>query len=594
MNFKSLEFELPLFSLIFLLMLLLSYYSKERLNIIENKYYSRILIFSIIEVFLSTVVHIICSLNDFNVILNSYYGFINVSNKIITTSFVGIFVCFLCYILLISYPNVRQNAKKLNFYSVLTIALFFLLTFFTRVELVFLANVTNVKGSTPMAGYIALAILLTISFIITLSHIKSIDKRYFAIFVVVPIMIVGYFTTIAVPNIIIYDVIITVFCYIMFFTMENPDIKMLDEIHKSKEISDNANEEKALFLYNLTQEIRDITTDINNDADMILDSKKIDEIYDSARDIKATTSKFINMTNEMLDISNVDSSTIKVYNSKYNVKNILRQVINVYGDRCKNKDLKFVTNIDNNIPELLYGDSINLKEIFNVILDNSVKYTSKGFIELSVNTIIKNDICRLIITVEDSGGGIKSEDINKIKLDNKSLAKANKMLTMMNGTMLISSDFGVGTKIKIILDQKIELEESAVEKKYDNIFNNINILTIDDSEAGLKIIDKLLNGTNIKIDKANTGKECLDKIRINKYDVVLLDENLEEISGLELMKRIKEVRNFNTPVILLTKDNSYEYNEEYLKIGFSDYLLKPIKKDELINKINEYKKKDKA
>ena len=181
-----------------------------------------------------------------------------------------------------------------------------------------------------------------------------------------------------------------------------------------------------------------------------------------------------------------------------------------------------------------------------------------------------------------------------LNVSNTSLAKANKLIIKMNGTMLISSDFGVGTKIKVVLDQRIEINTNSEIAKYDNIFNNINILTIDDSEAGLKIIDKLLNGTNIKIDKANTGKECLDKIRINKYDVVLLDENLEEISGLELMKRIKEVRNFNAPVILLTKDNSYEYNEEYLKIGFSDYLLKPIKKDELINKINEYKKKDKA
>ena len=182
--------------------------------------------------------------------------------------------------------------------------------------------------------------------------------------------------------------------------------------------------------------------------------------------------------------------------------------------------------------------------------------------------------------------GIKSEDINKIKIENKSLSKANKLITLMNGTMLISSDYGVGTKVKVILDQKIgETEETEV-SKYESI-------SVDDSESGLKIIEKTLKGTNIKLDLATTGKECLDKIKIGKYNLILLDEELSQISGPELMQKIKEIRNFKTPVILLTKDNSYEYNEEYLKIGFVDYILKPVKKEELLAKIDKYTKKDK-
>ena len=120
----------------------------------------------------------------------------------------------------------------------------------------------------------------------------------------------------------------------------------------------------------------------------------------------------------------------------------------------------------------------------------------------------------------------------------------------------------------------------------------MNLLTIDETDTGIKIVNKLLKGTKIKNDVANTGKEAIDKIKVNKYDVILLDEELSNISGIELMKKFKEIRNFKTPVILLTKDNSYEYNEEYLKVGFRDYLLKPLKKDVLLNKINEYVRKD--
>ena len=291
-------------------------------------------------------------------------------------------------------------------------------------------------------------------------------------------------------------------------------------------------------------------------------------------------------------MSSVDATTIKIYNNKYNVKNIIKQLVNVYGDICKNKELKFRTNIDHDIPEELYGDGINLKEVLNTILSNSAKYTNKGYIEFNVNTIIKNDICRLIFTIEDSGTGIKSEDINKVKIDNKSLSIANKMITLMNGTMLISSDYGIGTKVKVILDQKMAEVEDTEVSKYESTFDNIEVLSVDDSESGLKIIEKLLKGTNIKLDLANTGKECLDKIKIGKYDLILLDEELSQISGIELMNKIKEIRNFKTPVILLTKDNSYEYNEEYTKIGFVDYILKPLKKEELLEKIDKYTKKD--
>ena len=375
---------------------------------------------------------------------------------------------------------------------------------------------------------------------------------------------------------------------IMYHTIENPDMKLLQELHNSKEISDNANEEKTLFIYNLTQDIRSISNAIDDDADYILESKNWNETYECARNIKFNSAKFITMTNEILDISQVDSANIKTYNSKYNIKNILKQLINVYSDLCKSKDLKFSTNIDHSVPEILYGDGIGLKEVLTTILNNSVKYTNKGFIELNVNTIIKNDICRLIITIEDSGIGIKSEEINNIKSSDKSLAQADKLITLMHGAMLISSSYGIGTKIKIILDQKMEVVDNPEIDKYNEIIDDIKVLAVDDSEAGLKIIEKLLKGTNIVLEKAITGKDCIDKIKANKYDLILLDEELSQITASELIIKLKEIRNFNIPVVLLTKDNSYEYNEEYLKQGFIGYILKPLKKDTIINNIKTF------
>ena len=379
---------------------------------------------------------------------------------------------------------------------------------------------------------------------------------------------------------------------IMYFTIENPDTKMLKEMHDAKEISDNANEEKTLFLYNMTQEIRNTTKNIDTEANTILDSDSLDIDKDSARNIKGETSKFRTMTNDILDVSAIDASNIKIYNSKYDLKLLLRTLISSYNDVCKNKAVNFRTNIEHNIPNTLYGDSINLKKVISLLLSYSVGSTNKGFVEFNVNTIIKNDICRLVITIEDSSMGIRSDELERVKIDNKNISQAYKMLTVMNGTMILTSNYGIGTKIKIVLDQRIDLEDKE-EKKYYEVYNDKKILVVDDNESSIKIIEKLLKGTDIVIESVLTGREALAKIKIkNRYDLILLDESLSQISGEELLKKFKSFRNFNIPVILLSKDNKYEYNEEYIKMGFNDILIKPLKKDELIKIINNYIKRD--
>lgn len=574
--------------LAFMIGLTIVYFSKSRINNQENKIYRMLLILNIVGLSL----HLLADFVSYN-----YDKIPIVLSTIVFKNFLAYY--FLFGIILLAYLLIIAEIKNKNLYNkiLIIISILVYVVIFSVPQhlhrevdkMIFYTDGLDVQVIFVLSAILTITIMaILVLKINTVSKKKIIPLLIFMIGATISIIIQK-----AMPDIVLTDCIESIICCMMYFTIENPDMKLLEEIHKAKEISDSANEEKTLFVYNMAQEIRSITGKIDDDADLILDSKEYDEIYDSARDIKAKTSEFTSMTNEILDVSTIDSASIKTYNSKYNVKNLIKQMVNVYGDICKNKELKFRTNIDHDIPEELYGDSINLKEVLNTVLSNSTKYTEKGYVELSVNTIIKNDICRLIFTIEDSGKGIKSEDINKIKIDNKSLSKANKLITMMNGTMLISSDYGIGTKVKIILDQKIgEVAETEV-SKYESNFDNISILSVDDSEAGLKIIEKLLKGTKINLDIASNGKECIDKIKIGKYDLILLDEELSQISGLELMKKIKEIRNFNIPVILLTKDNSYEYNEEYLKNGFSDYILKPLKKEELLDKINKYTKEDK-
>ena len=579
---------LPIHSLFILSFLLIVFYSRKRIENVETKLYGFLMLISLFNIIFN-IIGIYAGYNDGDL------RFLYLLNHFDLPLYFWWASMLFLYLLYVYYSDDGYNKyKKYKKMIIILNVIFTVFTLLLKFEVVITDTAGFAVGPCVNFVYALCGIYIILCIVTSIFLIKKSNfKKTIPIFAFLLLGAIAALIQKNIPSLIIIPAVIVFVELIMYFTIENPDIKLLEELHRSKEISDNANEEKTLFLYNMTQEIRSITNKIDDDADLILESKNWDETYDTARDIKANTSKFTSMTNDILDVSKVDSANIKTYNNKYNVKNILKQIVNIYTDICSNKELKFRTNIDHDIPELLYGDGIGLKEVLNSILSNSVKYTSNGYIEFSVNTIIKNDICRLIFTIEDSGIGIKSGDIDKIKLDEKtSLSKVNKMVTLMNGAMTISSDYGSGTKVKIILDQKMETKENTVVSKYENVLDDKSILVVDDNESSLKIIEKLLKGTNIKLDKVMTGKECIDSIKVNKYDLILLDEELSQISGNDLLKKIREIRNFDTPVVLLTKDNSYEYNEEYLKNGFVSYILKPLKKDILIDKINECVRKD--
>ena len=599
----SLEFEIPLVSLIFILILNIVYFSKKRADLEENKPYKVILISSLIVATIDTVIHIICSANTFESIVNNYYTLLNYLNKILSALFSVIFSSLFFYTLLITYDKVRKNPKKISTILIIANIVFSVIMLFTNIELVDAKVATNVTGATTMLGYAMVAIMLTCSLLVALTNIKKLDKRYLPIFIVFLLLVILYFFSLLIPGMIIYDLILALMCYIMYFTIENPDMKMLDEVHKAKVISDNANEEKTLFLYNMTNEIRGITKDIDRETDNILDetdNKKIDieEINNSARNIKGSTAKFTTMTNEILDISSIDSASVRIYNEKYNIKRLLKELVGIYKPKAQNKNLDFRVSIASDIPEYLYGDGINLKKVLTIILDNSIKYTNNGYIEFNINTIIKGDIARLIISVEDSGIGMKAEDINKIFTKkqerednhnlNNNLYNAKRLITLMNGTIVPSSSYGSGTTMKIILDQKYDTIDTDI-NKYDNIYDKKKILLIDDSPSSEKLFNKILSGTNIELTSVKLGKEGLEKIRNKeKYDLILLDEELEPQNGHIIMRKLLEIRNFNTKVILLTKDNKYDYDDSYLQEGFTDYIIKSSDKEEILNKMNKY------
>ena len=573
-------------SFFYSLMLVIIYFRRKNIRSLETKTYSKIVITNFLNVLFAILCYFTILYKDNLLFINDFVS------KTLLIFFITWELFFTYYIVVIINKDdkkVKMTTDKLKLlilflYSLLVAIVYYLPLYYHNEN-----KMVYSYGPSADLIYALTACLIVIWIILIIKNVEILKSKK-----CIPVILFIILTIIVViiqkqnPGLLLITATETFITIIMYFTIENPDMKLLKEMHEAKEISDNANEEKTLFLYNMTQEIRATTKNIDNEADNIIDSDDIEFDRESARNIKGETSKFRMMTNDILDVSAIDSANIKIYNSSYNLKILLRSIIGSYTEVCNNKNLEFRTNIEHNIPESLYGDNISLNRAINLLLTYSVKCTKKGYVELDINTIKKGDIVRLIITIEDSSMGIKSSELEKIKIDNKSISECYKLVILMNGTMVITSNYGIGNKIKIILDQKIDRDINKEEKKYQEILLDKKILVVDNNESSIKVINKLLKGSKIEMDYSLNGKDAYNKIKTrNRYDLILIDEELNMMTGAELLKYLKEIRNFNIPVILLSKDNKYEYNEEYLKMGFNDILIKPIKKEVFIEKINK-------
>lgn len=582
------EFEIPLVSLIMLILLIVFYLSKENLKLIQNKIFKVILISSLLEAFLNFLVHLICSVRPYEILISiPYYNFFNLLNKVLVILFIIIFESLFCYVLVISSGSSKIKSKKVRVPLLIVNILSLIVLSFSKISIINANTAINVVGSTPTFGYFMIGVFVTLSLIVTIKNMRNIDKRYLPIIVIFILLIICYAVTIFIPGMILYDLSLTILCYLMFFTIENPDAKMLREVYKAKEISDNSNYEKEIFIYNITQEVKKTTRSIDDEAEYIIDSDSLEEDKERARNIKRYTSDFRIITNDILDVNLRDVSNVKIYNTKYNIKNLVREIVSIYKIKTNERNIKFRTNIEHFLNEQLYGDTINLKKVLCDILDYSLNKTSKGYIELNINSIIRKNVCRLIISIEDSSS-FNNLDINDIKTNPKNeLYDVYRLVVLLDGTMSVLSNLN-GNVIKVILDQRMEEHEEVIDK-YSNIFNNKKVLVVDDILATYKIIEKLLKDSDIELFGVLSGRECLDKIRNKeKFDLILLDEDLHYMSGDEVVKKLHSIRNFDIPVVLLTKDSNVEYDNSYKENGFDDYLLKPINKNKLNEVLNKY------
>lgn len=585
---------LTIISFFYSVLLMIAYFSKDKIKTLENKVYSKLIIIN----FIGIILELFCTI--FAGYAKDYLVFYTILNKLFLVELTIWCSVFSVYVFLISSKKekneLKSYLKKVSIFHIVidVITMFLIFVLPVQFNINDLGYVMYSYGPSVNIVFISSTLYIILMFTCLIRNFKNIkSKKYLPIYVYMVIgVLVGIVQKLH-PEILAFTSMEAFITVIMYFTIENPDKKLLEEIHMSKKIADAANEDKSMLIYNMMNEVKSIASDINKSSEVILNSNNLEENRFFAREIISSNNKLYSMANNIYNIDVIDDINVKTVKNKYNIKLLLKEVISKNKELFDNKDISFRFNIDSNLPNTLYGDSINLKNVLNTIIDNSYKYTDKGYVELSVNAIFKKDIVRLIIKIEDSGIGIKAEDLekclNKNTKDQNSLYGARKTINIMGGNLLISSEYNKGTIVTIILDQKIYTDSNK--DNYDNYVNNKKILIIDDNNSSIKLISKILDKHNILYDSSNLGKEALDRIRKGeKYDLILLDEDMPYMNGISVMNKLNKIKGFDTKVILLTKNSNIIYDDIYKDSGFSDYIIKPINKDDLMNKINKYLK----
>lgn len=585
---------LTIISFFYSVLLMIAYFSKDKIKTLENKVYSKLIIIN----FIGIILELFCTI--FAGYAKDYLVFYTILNKLFLVELTIWCSVFSVYVFLISSKKekneLKSYLKKVSIFHIVidVITMFLIFVLPVQFNINDLGYVMYSYGPSVNIVFISSTLYIILMFTCLIRNFKNIkNKKYLPIYVYMVIgVLVGIVQKLH-PEILAFTSMEAFITVIMYFTIENPDKKLLEEIHTSKKIADAANEDKSMLIYNMMNEVKSIASDINKSSEVILNSNNLEENRFFAREIISSNNKLYSMANNIYNIDVIDDINVKTVKNKYNIKLLLKEVISKNKELFEDKDISFRFNIDSNLPNTLYGDSINLKNVLNTIIGNSYKYTDKGYVELSVNAIFKKDIVRLIIKIEDSGIGIKAEDLdkclNKNTKDQNSLYGARKTINIMGGNLLISSEYNKGTIVTIILDQKIYTDSNK--DNYDNYVNNKKILIIDDNNSSIKLISKILDKHNILYDSSNLGKEALDRIRKgDKYDLILLDEDMPYMNGISVMNKLNKIKGFDTKVILLTKNSNIIYDDIYKDSGFSDYIIKPIDKDDLMNKINKYLK----
>ena len=381
----------------------------------------------------------------------------------------------------------------------------------------------------------------------------------------------------------------------MYFTIENPDLKVVNELLRNRELVEKQMEDKSRFLFEMSQEIK---TPTKNILSVVKNYDKLDEDADKKESIGIIENNANNILfklNDILNISSMDASKIKISNNEYNTLNLFNNIENITKNFIGNKNIKLEIDITDNLPKKLYGDDVKLKQIIMSVLFNSIENTKEGLISVKIDSIVRYDVCRLILKISDTGCGMSLSKINNILDDNQELTEIDvkkldkldmdlkatiKAVKLLGGSFNIKSEENKGSTFTIVIDQKCDIEEKTnimkdALKYSSDVFGKKRILIVDDDKEELFKILNILSKYNVDINTTMSSKDCIDRIKSGElYNLIIVDDELKNSSAMSLLKELKRLKKIKTPVIVMLDKSKEHFKKYYIEDGFKDFIIK--------------------
>lgn len=584
MNLNNLYF--PICAFMINILIVFVFFSKKRINSEETKAYSNLIIIGLMESLLACLL----------VILMNLYGKPSYIYNIHRIDYILILFwvwALFNYVLIVSINNnkkLRNLIKKITIYINILISISF---FFVNVNVINDNGIIDTNGQAMNILVVFLAIYVVAIIVLVLKtlikNIKSSNnKKFIPLFFLAVLGVISLVIRKVAPEVLLISLVAAYADLIMFFTIENPDVKMIYELNKNKKLLESMSEEKSNFLFSMSQETKRPIDNILEVENILEDENDLKNIKEGLKVIENNARYLKKIINNVLDISSINSSKLIVNSETYNIYTLLSLCIKGV-EKNLNTNVRLRTNISKNIPKELYGDSVKLRQVLMSILNNSAKYTKNGFLEITVNEIVKYDVCRLIISIEDSGKGMSVEKLNELlkcnsdlentdllKLDNLDvgLKLAFKIIKKLGGFINIKSEEDKGSTFTVVIDQKIKAQEDEYYSKY--IFNKKKVIAVSDNIETLKTLNSLSNKYDIDFLTTMFSNDLVKRVQDKEaFDIIILEDEMKPCSAFNVLKQLHEVNNnFKIPVVVMLEKQKESLKKHYIADGFDGYIRK--------------------